>query len=220
MKENFKCGKLTTVQKVSKGKREGNKKSYWLCRCECGGEKIVNESALYNGSTRSCGCLGKKNDEDYNRQMKMKIKQRIEIDPNGCWLWQGSKHRQGYGTIGYRGKPHLTHRISWLVFNGEIPDKIKVCHKCDITNCCNPDHLFLGSQKENMKDAFDKNRMDGRKLGKRRNKLNYEQVQEIKMLKSSGCSWKYLQEKFNVSQTCIAKILRGDSWKTNWTQEQ
>lgn len=141
------------------------------------------------------------------------------IDENACWIWTKSKHRQGYGHLRINGRYELAHRVSWRIHRGEIPFGLMVCHKCDVTSCCNPEHLFLGSQKDNIKDANDKKRLNGRKLGKRRNKLNYKQVQQIKKLHDQGMTRKELKEKYMVGQTCIAKILRGDSWKKNWTQE-
>jgi hypothetical protein len=144
---------------------------------------------------------------------------RVEIDENGCWIWQKGKHKQGYGILTIKRKYMLSHRLSWEVFNGEIPKGLMVCHKCDVPSCCNPEHLFLGTQKDNMGDANQKKRMNDRKLGKRRNKLNYEQVQEIKKLNLQRVSRKDLREKYQVSQTCIAKILRGESWNRNWTKE-
>lgn len=144
----------------------------------------------------------------------------VKTDENGCWVWQRSKHKQGYGAAQFRGKYELGHRIAWKIYRGEIPKGMMVCHKCDITSCCNPEHLFLGTQKDNVSDAISKGKFEDRKQSKRRNKLNWEQVQEIKALKLQGVSWKYLKDKFQVSQTCIAKILRGDSWKINWTEQE
>ena len=220
MKENIRYGKLTTIKKVSKGQKKPKISARWLCKCDCGGEKIVNESSLYGGHTISCGCFHHLKDSDYNEKTKLRIKENIKIDKNGCWIWQGSKHRQGYGNIAYRNKPMLAHRISWIIFKGEIPSSIYVCHTCDVTSCCNPDHLFLGTQKENMDDAHDKGKYENRNISKnRRIKLNFEQVQEIKKLHKQGMKRKDLQIKYSVSQTCIAKILTGVSWKINWTEE-
>lgn len=143
----------------------------------------------------------------------------VIVDEKGCWIWQRSRHRQGYGHLRLDGRYELSHRAAWKIYKGEIPKNLKVCHKCDVTSCCNPDHLFLGSQKDNVKDGKSKGRYDNRKMGKRRNKLNFEQVEEVKRLHSQGITRKNLQVKFEVGQTCIAKILRGDSWKINWTKE-
>lgn len=74
-----------------------------------------------------------------------------------CWLWNGWRC-QGYGRIKVNAKPHLAHRISYILFKGHIPDGMAVCHSCDIKHCVNPDHLFLGTNQENTKDKIIKGR--------------------------------------------------------------
>ena len=148
-----------------------------------------------------------------------KIRNKILENENGCWIWQGAKHKQGYGKTSWRSKPdQMVHRLSWIAFRGDIGPLKFVCHKCDVPQCCNPEHLFLGTQKDNVGDAYKKGRWLPGKLP-RQNKLKWEQVQEIKYLSQQSMKRKELQKKFQVGQTCIAKILRGDSWKVNWTQE-
>lgn len=75
----------------------------------------------------------------------------------GCWTWIASTV-SGYGSIGVEGKTEKAHRVSWRLHEGKIPDGIKVLHSCDNTRCVNPDHLFLGTQKENIYDMMAKGR--------------------------------------------------------------
>jgi len=76
----------------------------------------------------------------------------------GCWLWTAGKNASGYGYIYDSGKYVLTHRISYVLNIGPIPDGISVCHSCDTPACVRPDHLFLGTVKDNSDDMWRKGR--------------------------------------------------------------
>lgn len=224
MEEGYRSGKLVAIVKIQKYKKFPHQSEKWLCKCDCGNEKITLSTSLYNKCVKSCGCHDFKNKkihdkENYIELMKDKINKNIEIDENGCWLWMASRHKQGYGNLSYKRIPSLAHRVSWMVYNGEIPQGIKVCHKCDEPSCVNPDHLFLGTQLDNVGDCVKKGRFTRNIPKTRRIKLNWCQVQEIKELHKKGMTRNQLKLKFEVSQTCIAKILTGISWNTNWTKE-
>lgn len=83
---------------------------------------------------------------------------------DGCWKWLASKDRDGYGNFKIDGKVFRAHRISFELFNGEIPPGKLVCHTCDTPNCVNPDHLFLGTDLDNSNDKIAKGRDGQRKL--------------------------------------------------------
>lgn len=77
----------------------------------------------------------------------------------GCWEWQGCRHhRSGYGHIRVAERLLQTHRLAFEIAFGPIPDGVYVCHKCDVPFCVRPDHLFLGTQTENMADMVAKGR--------------------------------------------------------------
>lgn len=80
-------------------------------------------------------------------------------DKTSCWLWTGYISNNGYGQSHFNGKFSSAHRTSWMIYNGKIPKGLQVNHKCDVRNCVRPDHLFLGTQKDNMQDASRKGRM-------------------------------------------------------------
>src|SRR5262245_11822437 len=75
-----------------------------------------------------------------------------------CWLFIGGENNCGYGYIHYQGEPEGTHRISWQLHRGPIPDGMWVLHRCDVPSCCNADHLFLGSPQDNTADMMAKGR--------------------------------------------------------------
>jgi hypothetical protein len=84
----------------------------------------------------------------------------------GCWLWTGgAKGRKGmqYGSFYHQGKNHAAHRMAWTLYKGEIPAGMFVCHKCDVTECVNPAHLFLGTPKDNAHDMSIKGRSRGQR---------------------------------------------------------
>ncbi len=80
--------------------------------------------------------------------------------PDDCWPWVGkSTRRRGYGVISHNNKTMTASRLSWIFHHGEIPSKkIFVCHKCDNPPCINPNHLFLGTNSDNVRDAIKKGR--------------------------------------------------------------
>lgn len=85
----------------------------------------------------------------------------VQPEPNsGCWLWDAAWKARGYGYCNRKsiGLGTAAHRISYSLFVGDIPEDMHVLHKCDITCCVNPDHLFLGSHDDNMKDMARKGR--------------------------------------------------------------
>ena len=75
-----------------------------------------------------------------------------------CWLWNGPKRRDGYGRFSYNGKQIQAHRMACWLTTKVYPGKLLVCHKCDNPPCCNPNHLFVGSTRDNVLDAMRKGR--------------------------------------------------------------
>lgn len=108
--------------------------------------------------------------------IEVRIKLNVVIAENGCWLWQGSKVGNGYGSIYFNGKKELAHRVSWILYRGQIPEGHQVLHECDTPPCVNPWHLFTGTNLDNVQDCIQK----GRFVTNRLSKLTVEQVLMIR----------------------------------------
>jgi hypothetical protein len=138
---------------------------------------------------------------------------------NGCWEFLGAS-RQGYGSLKVSGKVIDTHRLSWIMHNGPIPSGMYVCHKCDNPKCVNPEHLFLGTHSDNMKDAYKKGRVSvegvkftiGHKPVNRR--LNDDQVREVKdaIIKRGSETLKQISSRLNIPYDTIRDISCGRAY--------
>lgn len=125
-----------------------------------------------------------------------------------CWIFQGAKNSQGYGHFGGT----RAHRVAFFLATGIQPDGKMVLHKCDNPSCCKPDHLFLGSHKENMRDMQLKKRAPhGEKCPNHR--LTKEQVVEIRRRRSEGEKSTDLGAEFGVNQGQISKICSRKHWR-------
>jgi len=113
-----------------------------------------------------------------------------------CWRWLATKNNKGYGML-YAGKTNgskdLAHRVSWVLHNGPIPEGTNVLHRCDNPECTNPEHLFIGTHGDNMRDKCAKGRAyppswaaSQIERGKRQRRLTQEQADEAKRMLASG----------------------------------
>jgi hypothetical protein len=152
-------------------------------------------------------------DEKYKEKTRQRIKDKSEIDKiTGCWNWIKYKDFSGraYCTYGKQTLPAA--KISYLVFIGDIPNGIFVCHKCDNYSCVNPNHLFLGTHQDNMTDRDKKNRVaKGEKIFI--SKLKNENILEIREMRKNGFSQQKIADQFSISQTTVSRILDGSNWK-------
>ena len=168
---------------------------------------------------------------------------KVQKRPNDeCWLWLGAKWKSGYGQLRrYKTQRWLAHRVSWEIANGRAP-ALHVLHKCDNPSCVRPDHLYEGTNAENMRDKVDRGRQargsrhgsktkpesiergnkhwshrdpSRRVRGERHGsaKLTWVSVREIRHLHASGVSQYKLASQFGVCRASIAGIISGRRWK-------
>lgn len=152
------------------------------------------------------------------------------VDKNGpivpyvgtpCWVWIDTFADARYGGFGANKRQYLSHRFSYELHYGAIPKGMQVLHKCDIKPCVRPDHLFLGTQSDNIRDMYKK----GRYVEKRprdygpkgenhhKAKLTTQQVLEIRELHKSGISQKEIASRYETGETNIWFIVHNLSWK-------
>lgn len=146
---------------------------------------------------------------------------RIEYDTNGgCWLWRGKVARNGYGRTATDprsgGGSTGAHRRSYELFVEPIPDGKMVCHKCDVRVCINPNHLFLGTQKENLADMDRKGRrVNAPSFGPKNkmSKLTEEAVLLIRDLYDKGGGLSEIGRRFLVTPQNIRSIVLRKTWR-------
>ena len=85
--------------------------------------------------------------------------EKVQVKDSGCWEWQGCVNEGGYGIVGSSRHTERAHRFSYKLLVGPIPAGMCICHKCDNRKCVNPEHLWPGTQKENIQDALEKGRL-------------------------------------------------------------
>lgn len=142
------------------------------------------------------------------------------VPESGCWLWTDSWGNNGYGMISMTVKvgkyvPVLAHRLSWVLRNGAIPDGLFVCHKCDTPACVNPDHLFLGTAKDNSDDRDKKGRTNRVTtfIGTAHPMARLTEDQVLAIYHSKKRTRDLIKE-FPVSGSLIWAIRKGRIWKT------
>lgn len=128
---------------------------------------------------------------------------------SGCWLWTAYCTPSGYGSFTLKNWPYRAHRASWILKYGTIPDGLLVLHKCDTPSCVNPDHLFIGTQSDNLKDAFRKGRISTKGDNSRSRKLCTRDVAAI--LAATG-SQKEIASRYNVHHSTISLIKSRKIW--------
>jgi hypothetical protein len=158
--------------------------------------------------------------------LKERLQDKYQIDANGCWIWTGDKTSQGYGRLSSQSnnvkKKIRAHRVSYEVYNGPIPQGMLVCHSCDIPSCINPEHLWLGTHKDNAADRVAKGRngSTGGPKGPRgpmersvsHGTLTQEDVNIIRKKHADGSSYANLSLVYNTSAKYIYRVCARLVW--------
>lgn len=150
-----------------------------------------------------------------NRDYKYRFIAKMDIPrQNGCITYLGAISKNGYGVFDINRKSHSAHRISYKIFVGKIPEGKMVLHKCDNPKCVAPQHLFIGTAKDNVKDMIEKKRNHsnaGENHGMA--KLTLTQVNQIRSLIIKGIKRKEIANMYGISTATVADIKYGKSWK-------
>ena len=134
------------------------------------------------------------------------------VDRTGdCWLWKGCQTK-GYGVVARSGRQTYAHRYAHEITHGPIPKGSYVCHRCDQPLCCRPEHLFLGSQTDNMRDAAAKGRVArGERNGQA--KLTEDAVREIRARRAAGEKLTDLARQYGVVFGIVSAIAHRRIWR-------
>lgn len=143
---------------------------------------------------------------------------RVVKSDHDCWIWTHPRNNKGYGYPTFRGTRMLAHRASWIIHKGPIPPGLDVLHHCDNPACVRPDHLFLGTHSDNMRDAAKKGRNysqihpeSRRGMSNGCAKLDIESVHAIRA--AQGMTLKQLAIQYGVSIANISYIRRHETWR-------
>jgi hypothetical protein len=186
------------------------------CQCGCGAyvgfwERNHRDQIKGNPKSFRKGHQNRVN----KRPLAERFWERVDVaGPDDCWEWKLSCFESGYGQWKVKPKNLRVHRVAYELSKGEIPDGLYVCHTCDNPPCCNPNHLWLGSNTDNQRDCIEK----GRKVsptgeGHGMAKLTAENVASIRAAHPRNTT-RSLALRFDVSQSQIRRIVT----RTNWSE--
>lgn len=140
---------------------------------------------------------------------------KVETGP-GCWMWIGSLDKKGYGRFMHDGRCALAHRVSYYLAYGGIPGGLHVLHTCDNPGCVNPDHLWLGTNLDNVLDSSKKKRRHTPRNQGGSNpssKVSEKDIEEIKDRLSQGFTQVEVAQEYGLSKASLSRIANNQAWK-------
>lgn len=182
-------------------------------------QRTNTQSHLENGVVKSEGVASQTpskkllNGMDYLvADLKKDFMSKVSKQPDGCWIWKGVVPWHGYGVHCFNGISARAHRMSWLLFNGIIPEGLLVCHRCDVTTCVNPDHLFVGTHVDNLRDRDKKRRLAfGTRHGL--SKLTEAQVKSLRNKNLTREEVKQLAIEYKITLSAAESARSRKTWK-------
>ena len=129
---------------------------------------------------------------------KLILSRMVPDKKTGCWIWTGCLGRKGYGVLTIQQRFQRAHRVAYEVWRGPIPQGMQVLHRCDRPQCVNPDHLFLGTNGDNIRDSISKGRW-----------LNKVTGADVVKIKSSKESIRSIGKKFGITKETARRIKNG-----------
>jgi len=177
----------------------------------CGGKMMARRMCRkhYYQNYKS-GCLPPLENDARSAPLKDRLLAKIERDENGCWLFRGALAANGYGLIWRTNKNVATHRVAYEIFCGPITAEDVICHKCDVRNCVNPDHLFKGTRLDNNRDKVEKG---GQPRGETHANSKLSEDDITKILSLRHMTGRAVADLFGVNQSTISRIWGGQRWK-------
>jgi predicted DNA-binding protein YlxM (UPF0122 family) len=154
------------------------------------------------------------NYSEYRDLLTSRFHERYKInEETNCWEWTHGKTKSGYGRFSLNGQMIRAHRFSYHIYNEIDPGRFECCHHCDNKICVNPQHLFLGTAKDNALDRENKKRHPHPSgENSKSSKLTNEQVLEIKKMLLNGVTLPEIEKLFSVTNSTVSAIKMGDRW--------